>query len=80
MLIKKEAERAEFTLQESARATSPLLIDVLSGSDSLNTVQRKATYRTVGRLPVFSSLADNALFKNVVFGENPAYPRYSPLL
>ncbi|MDD3513079.1 MAG: hypothetical protein PHV21_03640, partial [Synergistaceae bacterium] len=35
MLIKKEAERAEFTLQESARATSPLLIDVLSGSDSL---------------------------------------------
>lgn len=68
MLIKKEAERAEFTLQESARATSPLLIDVLSGSDSLNTVQRrKQRIEQSGRLPVFSSLADNALFEEQLY-------------
>ena len=64
MLLKKEAERAEFVLQESSQATVSLLVDVLSRSDSLNTVQRrKRREERSGRLPVFTSLTENAFFE-----------------
>lgn len=74
LLLKKEAERSEFILQESDQATVSLLIDVLSGSDSLNTVKRrKRREERSGRLALFTSLGENALFEERLYAAKIPY-------
>ena len=68
LLLKKEAERAGFTLRKSAQATSSLMIDVLSGSDSLDSIQRRRRrIEQSGRLPVFTSSTENVVSEEQLY-------------
>lgn len=71
LLLKKEAKRAGFTLQKSAQATSSLLIDVLSGSDSLDSVRRRRRrIEQSGRAPVFTSPTGNVVSEEKLYSAN----------